>query len=156
MLLFHTELRVYPGYHRQEIRCNQETHQLHYILTGTSCGKWEDHCHDSPDLHAALTRVLAVQRLNKTVDRRYSDFDPFDTMLRKRFPYRIIPALPPKAFGSKNTDADFLEKRRKGLARFVRNLVFVNGRRRGLVGPHHPQRRGPIAKFHPLRDICSR
>lgn len=60
-----------------------------------------------------------MQRLNKTVERRYSDFEPLDSLLHKRFPYRIIPSLPPKAFGSKNSDAEFLEKRRKGLGRCV-------------------------------------
>lgn len=32
------------------------------------------------------------KRKNCTVTRRYSDFEPLDSYLRKVYPYRIIPA----------------------------------------------------------------
>eukprot|EP00045_Choanoeca_perplexa_P007843 m.72209 g.72209 ORF g.72209 m.72209 type:complete len:505 (+) comp14243_c0_seq1:112-1626(+) len=62
------------------------------------------------------------KRNNSTVSRRYSDFEPFDTLLRKKYPYRIIPQLPPKTFGGGNKKPEFVEKRRRGLQRY---LTFV-------------------------------
>ena len=59
------------------------------------------------------------QRLSKTVTRRYSDFESFDVLLCKRYPYRVIPTLPGKTFMSKNNDAEFLERRRKALGRYI-------------------------------------
>jgi sorting nexin-8 len=31
------------------------------------------------------------KRNNSTVSRRYSDFEPFDALIRKKYPYRIVP-----------------------------------------------------------------
>eukprot|EP00043_Microstomoeca_roanoka_P030320 m.25860 g.25860 ORF g.25860 m.25860 type:complete len:539 (-) comp9936_c1_seq1:263-1879(-) len=67
------------------------------------------------------TYSIFSKRRNSTFVRRYSDFEPFDALLRKRFPYRIIPQLPPKTFGG-NKNKEFLEKRRKALERY---LTFV-------------------------------
>jgi hypothetical protein len=36
--------------------------------------------------------TIFSKRQNKTVTRRYSDFEPLDAYLRKVYPYRIIPA----------------------------------------------------------------
>lgn len=36
--------------------------------------------------------AIFSKRQNKTVTRRYSDFEPLDAYLRKVYPYRIIPA----------------------------------------------------------------
>eukprot|EP00128_Syssomonas_multiformis_P015170 Colp12_sorted_trinity150504_noHs@23322 len=55
-----------------------------------------------------------------TVTRRYSDFDAFNAMLAMRYPFRIIPNLPPKKIG--NLDEAFLEDRRQGLERY---LMFI-------------------------------
>ncbi|TXT06241.1 uncharacterized protein COLE_05572 [Cutaneotrichosporon oleaginosum] len=52
--------------------------------------------------------------------RRYSDFVWLHTTLLQRYPFRLLPALPPKRM---NPDAAFLETRRKGLQRFINALV---------------------------------
>ncbi|EGD81412.1 hypothetical protein PTSG_02134 [Salpingoeca rosetta] len=67
------------------------------------------------------TYTIFSKRRNVTCTRRYSDFEPLDALLRKRFPYRIIPQLPPKTFGG-NKNKSFLQKRRKALERY---LTFV-------------------------------
>ena len=40
--------------------------------------------------------LFLFQRHNCTVNRRYNDFVAFHDMLLLRFPYRLIPTLPPK------------------------------------------------------------
>ncbi|CDO92995.1 unnamed protein product [Kluyveromyces dobzhanskii CBS 2104] len=60
---------------------------------------------------------------DRTVVRRYSDFDWLQDVLLKRYPFRMVPELPPKRIGSQNADPLFLAKRRKGLSRFI-NLVM--------------------------------
>ncbi|CAI4047907.1 hypothetical protein SKDZ_13G1360 [Saccharomyces kudriavzevii ZP591] len=59
----------------------------------------------------------------RTVVRRYSDFLWLREVLLKRYPFRMIPELPPKRIGSQNADQIFLKKRRIGLSRFI-NLVM--------------------------------
>lgn len=60
---------------------------------------------------------------DRTVVRRYSDFLWLREILLKRYPFRMIPELPPKRIGSQNADQIFLKKRRIGLSRFI-NLVM--------------------------------
>ncbi|KAG0676214.1 Sorting nexin mvp1 [Kluyveromyces marxianus] len=60
---------------------------------------------------------------DRTVVRRYSDFDWLQDVLLRKYPFRMIPELPPKKIGSQNADPLFLAKRRKGLSRFI-NLVM--------------------------------
>ncbi|KTB16713.1 Sorting nexin MVP1 [Nakaseomyces glabratus] len=60
---------------------------------------------------------------NRTVVRRYSDFLWLQEVLLKRYPFRMIPDLPPKKIGSQNLDPVFLNKRRIGLSKFI-NLVM--------------------------------
>lgn len=55
-----------------------------------------------------------------TVLRRYNDFFAFQEMLMLRFPYRLVPRLPPKKMMGANRE--FIEQRRKSLRRFC-NLV---------------------------------
>ncbi|CAD6638920.1 XXYS1_4_G0024920.mRNA.1.CDS.1 [Saccharomyces cerevisiae] len=59
----------------------------------------------------------------RTVVRRYSDFLWLREILLKRYPFRMIPELPPKRIGSQNADQLFLKKRKIGLSRFI-NLVM--------------------------------
>ncbi|QLL35065.1 hypothetical protein HG536_0H04410 [Torulaspora globosa] len=59
---------------------------------------------------------------DRSVIRRYSDFVWLQEVLLKRYPFRLIPELPPKKIGTQNADAVFLERRRRGLTRFI-NLV---------------------------------
>lgn len=60
---------------------------------------------------------------DRTVIRRYSDFVWLQDVLLRRYPFRLIPDLPPKKIGSQNNDKTFLERRRQGLTRFI-NLVM--------------------------------
>ncbi|EPT00758.1 hypothetical protein FOMPIDRAFT_1023672 [Fomitopsis schrenkii] len=69
-----------------------------------------------------LNRYLAYEVTSDRgapVPRRYSEFVFLWDCLVKRYPFRLLPALPPKRVGP---DENFLEQRRKGLARF---LTFV-------------------------------
>lgn len=70
---------------------------------------------------------VASARRNSKVIRRYSDFVWLLDCLHKRYPFRQLPLLPPKrvAINGNHIAADnaFLEKRRRGLARFANALV---------------------------------
>ncbi|CAB4254189.1 similar to Saccharomyces cerevisiae YMR004W MVP1 Protein required for sorting proteins to the vacuole [Maudiozyma barnettii] len=61
---------------------------------------------------------------SKSVVRRYSDFDWLQEVLLKRYPFRMIPELPPKKIKtSQNLDPTFLKKRQHGLYTFI-NLIM--------------------------------
>ncbi|KAL1406013.1 Sorting nexin mvp1 [Vanrija albida] len=64
-------------------------------------------------------RVVSDKR-PEPLSRRYSDFVWLLTTLTQRYPFRLLPALPPKRI---SPDASFLEQRRKGLRRFLNALV---------------------------------
>lgn len=70
--------------------------------------------------------VASVRRSSKVI-RRYSDFVWLLDCLHKRYPFRQLPLLPPKRVQINGnhiaTDNSFLEKRRRGLARFANALV---------------------------------
>jgi sorting nexin-8 len=70
--------------------------------------------------------VASVRRSSKVI-RRYSDFVWLLDCLHKRYPFRQLPLLPPKRVQINGnhlaTDSGFLEKRRRGLARFANALV---------------------------------
>ncbi|CAG8784875.1 30912_t:CDS:2, partial [Racocetra persica] len=67
--------------------------------------------------------IIESRRHQAKVTRRYSDFWWLMECLVKKYPYRILPDLPPKKIGVNGfyftVDESFLEKRRKGLARFL-------------------------------------
>jgi sorting nexin-8 len=54
------------------------------------------------------------------VHRRYSEFTFLWDCLVRRYPFRLLPALPPKRV---QPDAAFIEQRRKGLARFLNAVL---------------------------------
>ncbi|KAF8141550.1 hypothetical protein EV363DRAFT_1308412 [Boletus edulis] len=54
------------------------------------------------------------------VHRRYSEFAFLWDCLVRRYPFRLLPVLPPKRI---QPDAAFLEQRRKGLARFLNSVI---------------------------------
>jgi len=54
------------------------------------------------------------------VQRRYSEFTFLWDCLVRRYPFRLLPQLPPKRIGP---DGMFLEQRRKGLERFLRFVI---------------------------------
>ncbi|KAI9199448.1 uncharacterized protein BJ171DRAFT_518457 [Polychytrium aggregatum] len=66
--------------------------------------------------------LLESQTSHNLITRRYSDFAWLSTILYKRYPSRLLPTLPPKAVGGQS-DPVFLEKRRRGLLRFINFIV---------------------------------
>ncbi|KAF9097350.1 Sorting nexin mvp1 [Mortierella sp. GBA35] len=65
--------------------------------------------------------IVESKHRQTTVIRRYSDFWWLLDILAKRFPYRILPNLPPKRLGV--ADEVFLERRLRGLTRFTNALM---------------------------------
>lgn len=59
----------------------------------------------------------------KNIIRRYSDFVWLQEVLIKIYPFRMVPELPPKKIGSQISDAAFMERRKRGLTRFL-NFVM--------------------------------
>lgn len=70
---------------------------------------------------------VTSQRRGSKVIRRYSDFVWLLDCLHKRYPFRVLPLLPPKRVALNgnhlSNDGSFIEKRRRGLARFLNALV---------------------------------
>ena len=70
---------------------------------------------------------VSSQRRGSKVIRRYSDFVWLLDCLHKRYPFRALPLLPPKRVALNgnhlSNDNSFIEKRRRGLARFLNALV---------------------------------
>lgn len=64
---------------------------------------------------------IESERLGSKVLRRFSDFFWLWEVLLKRYPFRILPNLPPKKLGGR--DDMFEERRRKGLVRFINATV---------------------------------
>ncbi|XP_059174908.1 sorting nexin-8-like [Physella acuta] len=62
---------------------------------------------------------VTSKRHKATVLRRYNDFVALHELLTTRFPYRIIPRLPPKKVGASR---EFIEQRKKCLRRYL-NIV---------------------------------
>ncbi|XP_065826548.1 sorting nexin-8-like [Oscarella lobularis] len=63
--------------------------------------------------------TLDSQLHGTSVHRRYSDFEVLHELLMARFPYRLVPRLPPKKM---NPSRSFIEARRRALQRYI-NLV---------------------------------
>ncbi|ROW12737.1 hypothetical protein VMCG_00215 [Cytospora schulzeri] len=70
---------------------------------------------------------VASARRGSKVIRRYSDFVWLLDCMHKRYPFRALPLLPPKRVAVNgnhlSNDGAFIEKRRRGLARFLNALV---------------------------------
>ncbi|KAI0010214.1 hypothetical protein F4779DRAFT_578563 [Xylariaceae sp. FL0662B] len=70
--------------------------------------------------------VSSIRRGSKVI-RRYSDFVWLLDCLHKRYPFRVLPLLPPKRVAVNgnhlSNDSAFIEKRRRGLARFLNALI---------------------------------
>ncbi|PSN58321.1 hypothetical protein C0J52_00167 [Blattella germanica] len=60
---------------------------------------------------------VASKRFSSLVRRRYNDFVALHELLLGRFPYRLIPKLPPKKMVG--ADSQFIEERRKSLRRWL-------------------------------------
>lgn len=70
--------------------------------------------------------VTSSRRGSKVI-RRYSDFVWLLDCLHKRYPFRVLPLLPPKRVAVNgnhlSNDGGFIEKRRRGLARFLNAIM---------------------------------
>lgn len=70
---------------------------------------------------------VASARRGSKVIRRYSDFVWLLDCMHKRYPFRALPLLPPKRVAVNgnhlSNDGAFIEKRRRGLARFLNGMV---------------------------------
>lgn len=97
---------------------------LAYTQTAHRKGRAETS--SSPSSSADDSYTLAN---SKTVVRRYSDFVWMNEVLVKRYPFRIVPILPPKRLSIPvagrhlSSDDGFMERRRRGLQRYLRALV---------------------------------
>ncbi|OAD05325.1 hypothetical protein MUCCIDRAFT_141122 [Mucor lusitanicus CBS 277.49] len=84
--------------------------------------------------------IVTNEKRSSIVLRRYSDFWWLLEVLLRRYPFRALPNLPPKKLGGSkykreiqheqqthsivsSGDATFLEKRRKGLSRFINAII---------------------------------
>ncbi|XP_062507817.1 sorting nexin-8-like [Corticium candelabrum] len=63
--------------------------------------------------------ILESHTHGTSIQRRYSDFEILHDYLHRRYPYRLIPRLPPKKV---NPSSRFVEVRRRALQRYI-NLV---------------------------------
>lgn len=67
--------------------------------------------------------VITTPKTGTSIERRYSDFVWLLDCFIRRYPFRLLPGLPPKrvAIGGRYlaTDDLFLERRRRGLTRFL-------------------------------------
>ncbi|EMD38933.1 hypothetical protein CERSUDRAFT_151694 [Gelatoporia subvermispora B] len=70
-------------------------------------------------LNRYLVYEIATDR-GTPVPRRYSEFVFLWDCLVKRYPFRLLPSLPPKRVGR---DENFIEQRRRGLARFLNFVI---------------------------------
>ncbi|CAF0978841.1 unnamed protein product [Adineta steineri] len=64
--------------------------------------------------------AITSMRQNNKVLRRYNDFVALHELLTLKYPYRIIPILPPKK--TVNVDKEFIEERRRALKRYIQIL----------------------------------
>ena len=70
-------------------------------------------------------QIFKVFQLLIQVCRRYSDFLALYELLASRFPYRVLPRIPPQALTAfvSGNDSDFAEIRRKSLKRWITFVV---------------------------------
>ncbi|EGF79821.1 hypothetical protein BATDEDRAFT_89471 [Batrachochytrium dendrobatidis JAM81] len=68
-----------------------------------------------------INYTVTSQIRSSTVLRRYSEFWWLAEILTKRYPYRILPVLPPKK--AVGVHQEFIEQRRQRLARFINFVV---------------------------------
>jgi sorting nexin-8 len=66
--------------------------------------------------------ALVVQNFKSQVRRRFKDFEAFHELLLARYPYRLVPRLPPKKLPMSQSGA-FIEQRRRSLKRFLVLIV---------------------------------
>ena len=68
---------------------------------------------------------ISSENLNWVVKRRYKDFVWLREILRKYYPFFLIPPLPEKKIGSKRFEEKFVTKRMNLLQEFLNNLLLI-------------------------------
>jgi sorting nexin-8 len=66
--------------------------------------------------------ILESHSHGTSIQRRYSDFEVLHEFLHAKYPYRLVPRLPPKKV---NPSSTFVEVRRRALQRYI-NIVCRN------------------------------
>ena len=66
---------------------------------------------------------ISTPKFNWIVNRRYSDFIWLKDCLKNLFPGDILPILPKKKLGNRRFEQDFLNKRTKGLEKFLNEII---------------------------------
>ncbi|XP_019853027.1 PREDICTED: sorting nexin-8-like [Amphimedon queenslandica] len=73
-----------------------------------------------PEKKGALLKhneyTVESKKFGSSVSRRYKDFEGFHHILSQRFPFRLVPNLPPKAISQ---SSEFIEQRRRALRRYL-------------------------------------
>ncbi|GAA5819966.1 hypothetical protein JCM11491_002695 [Sporobolomyces phaffii] len=81
----------------------------------------------APQLEGSILQRHHVWVIASTTERRYSDFVALVDALARRYPCRVLPALPPKSLQYQGhfigQDDGFLDRRRRGLKRYLAALV---------------------------------
>lgn len=119
---YHNDTNSPPPSHHQ-----QDTQQPQQKLNTTN---WFKHMEEirltiAPEREGFIFKhvnyIVTSQKRSSIVLRRFSDFWWLMEILAGRYPFRMLPNLPPKKLGGR--DSVFLEKRRKGLSRFINAVV---------------------------------
>ncbi|KAG5873213.1 hypothetical protein JTB14_005668 [Gonioctena quinquepunctata] len=96
--------------------------------------------------------IVTSRRFSSKVNRRYNDFVALKELLLNRFPYRLVPSLPPKKIVS---DAHFLESRRRALHRWLTLVCRHPVISQDSMVQFFLTDQGPDCQ-HRIRDIFSR
>lgn len=88
--------------------------------------------HLNPNLEGSLLQkhhvwIVVSNNAKSSTERRYSDFVWLLDCLQKRYPFRLLPSLPPKSIQYQGhfigQDEGFLDRRKKGLERCLNVLI---------------------------------
>ncbi|KAI9310557.1 hypothetical protein BX666DRAFT_1869510, partial [Dichotomocladium elegans] len=124
---------TYPGMDKSEhstprVRSPELKHRK--VTKTLDTHKWFQHVEEikitiAPEREGFIFKhvnyIVESQKRSSIVLRRFSDFWWLMEVLARRYPFRALPNLPPKKVGGR--DSVFLEKRRKGLSRFINAVV---------------------------------
>ncbi|GAN07422.1 conserved hypothetical protein [Mucor ambiguus] len=101
-------------HHQEQEAMNQWFRDLDHISVSRTSEK-------EGFLFKHINYEVESEKLSCKVLRRFSDFWWLWEVLLRRYPYRIMPNLPPKKLGGR--DDMFEERRRKGLVRFINSVA---------------------------------
>ncbi|CAO0797638.1 unnamed protein product [Mucor circinelloides] len=125
---------AYPGMLKSNKELQQKQQQIEQEQTNNNktldTHHWFQHLEEitvtvAPEREGFIFKhvnyIVTNEKRSSIVLRRYSDFWWLLEVLQRRYPFRALPNLPPKKLGGR--DATFLEKRRKGLSRFINAII---------------------------------